>query len=270
MESTSTKRFAVLQSSRCPLLDLPGELRNHIYDYCVELGPVALPSPLHDQSPSRPLFGGLRHACKTLYVEFTPIYLDRTVILIHSSNPGRYISAVYPKQQTLRNDGGHVNLSSPNIFGQIKLHVRIGDALDLTPFAGLLARAPYMSVEFASTYGIHRAFCDIADVLKLIMDASCSVDFENTVERIMFRCSLRSQVVLKLHRHVMLEDLFADDIPRIPRSWLIRQGFSAIECLEVVMESSEGVIRDPPSRQAPKPHCGPKHLPMQSGVCLRM
>ncbi|KAJ4984941.1 hypothetical protein SVAN01_09547 [Stagonosporopsis vannaccii] len=249
VESTLIDSFTGLESSVCPLLSLPGELRNRIYDYCVESGPVALPPALHAQSPSRPLFGGLRHASKLLYVEFTPLYLRRTMVLIHSSNPGGYISAVYPKQRTLPNDDNRVTGSSPNTHGQMKIHVRLGEVLDLTPFAGLMARAPHTRVEFAFTFAIRPVIENMADLLRRIMDASCSIDFENIVEGILFRCSLRSQVVFKLHRHVLLKDLFEGITIRNPRNYLIQQGLADLNSLEVVMETSEGVVRDPPTHR---------------------
>src|SRR5690242_9073454 len=250
MDSTLLESFDMHRSFGCPLLSLPGELRNRIYDYCIESGLIALPPALGGHSLSRPLFGGLRYASKVLYVEFTPMYLRRTTVLIHSSNPGGYISAVYPKQRTLPNGDNCVIGPSPNIYGQIKIHVRLGDVLDLTPFAGLLARAPHAQVEFAPTSAMRPVVDDMADLLRVIMDAPCPINFDDMVVGILFRCSLRSQVIFKLHRQILSKDLFDGVAIRSPRRWLLQGNLPTLDLLEVVMESSEGVLRDLPNRNA--------------------
>ncbi|KAF2623838.1 hypothetical protein BU25DRAFT_167763 [Macroventuria anomochaeta] len=70
-----------------------GELRNRIYDYCVESGPITLPF-------SRPCFGGLRYACMILSIEYTPLYLARTIVLLQPSDVERYHAVFYPNLQS--------------------------------------------------------------------------------------------------------------------------------------------------------------------------
>ncbi|KAJ8114095.1 hypothetical protein OPT61_g3945 [Boeremia exigua] len=234
-------------NSSCPLLSLPGELRNRIYDYCVESGLIVLPPAVHRYAPSFPCFGGLRYASKTLYIEFTPIYLKRTIVSIHPSDIERYLSVVYPKQQHLPNDTPSVVELKPNTCGRIRIDLRLSEALDLTPFAGLWSRAPNIRIEFARSSALNAVMGNITDLLKALMNASCCFDFERVVERILFRHSLRSEVVIKLQRGVLLDDLFDETMHRSPRQWLTWQGLPVLDHLKIVMESSEGVLRDPPA-----------------------
>lgn len=74
-----------LQSDVCRLLSLPGELRNRIYDHCVEPETVASLA-----------FTTLRYTCRAVYQEYTPLYLARTTILLRPSEVERYLSAFYP------------------------------------------------------------------------------------------------------------------------------------------------------------------------------
>lgn len=232
----------------CPFLSLPGELRNHIYDYCVEARPITPFPAIHQYAPSVPQFRDLRHASKKLYIEFTPLYLKRTIVSLDHSDVERYLSVFYPNHQDLSVGNRLVKGLNPIIHGHIRIHIRQSDVLDLTPFAGLLARAPNVHLEFVCKAATQAVLRNISEFARSITDPSRSINLENIVERVLFRCSLRSQVVIKLQQHVLLDELF-NDYPNLnPRDWLIRQGFLATEHLELVMESSEGVLRDPPNR----------------------
>lgn len=90
-----------LRSDECRLLLLPGELRNRIYDHCVEPGTVA---PL-----SRTAFTNLRYTCRAVYKEYTPLYLARISTLLRPSDVERYLSVFYPTTdpfgQSIQDDG---------------------------------------------------------------------------------------------------------------------------------------------------------------------
>ena len=233
----------------CPLLSLPGELRNRVYNYCSEPGPIALPSAVH-RAPLRPRFGGLRHVCKTLYIEFTPIYLDRTIVSLHPSDVERYLSAVYPKSQILQEEDISLRRLPPNVHGDIRINLRLSEVLDLTPFAALLLRAPKMRVEFARAPTFDPMLGSGLELLRTITNTSCSVDFQRIVERMLFRYSLRAEVVIRLHRDVTFEELFGGMVHRSPQQWLLQQGFPVLGNLRIVMESSKGILRDVPDAVA--------------------
>lgn len=226
------------------LLSLPGEVRNRIYDYCTEPRPVAVPAPTHQYAPSCPCFGGLRYTCKTVYIEFTPIYLDRTIVSIQPPHVERYLAAVYPD----RNVQADTLLTPllPNVHGNIRINTRTCEALDITFIAELFLRAPKMHIELAQRLPINSMVANANDLLKALKDAPNLLELEKTVERVLFRYSLRSEVVIRLCKDVSVENLSKDVSYWSPRQWLIQQGFPALDHLIIVLESSKGVLRDPP------------------------
>lgn len=232
----------------CQLLSLPGELRNRIYDYCAEPWPITLhPAYLrHRHVLSRMEFGGLRYCCRVMYFEFTPIYLARTTVSLQPSNIERYLSVFYPKRSTVQDPIMSSNTLSLRTHGVIKISLRLGEVLDLTPLAGLLARIPGMRIEIAHGAAINPMMRDCIELLRTILSRSCLVDFQHTVERILFRYSLSAEVVVKLHRGVTFDELFSDVPNQRPRQWLIQQHIPALSRLKIVMESFQGVIREPP------------------------
>ncbi|CAN9430071.1 unnamed protein product [Alternaria alternata] len=90
------------------LLELPGELRNRIYDLAQESDQVRLvykPSLHHEQveQTSRQFFG-LTQVCRKLRVEYLPIYNAHTIVSIDCVHTASYIdtfilsAGVEPKQ----------------------------------------------------------------------------------------------------------------------------------------------------------------------------
>lgn len=166
-------------SLACPLLTLPGELRNCIYDQCIEPSWIKL-HPADRQGkhePPQPDFGSLRYTCRTLHSEFTPIYLARTVILLQPSNVERYLAAFYPRRTTSSNEKDSSNILPPNVHGRLLINVRLGEVLDLTPLAGLLSRAPQMHIAVARGASLDPMMKDGVELLHAITDATCFIDF---------------------------------------------------------------------------------------------
>lgn len=232
----------------CRLLSLPAELRNCIYDYCIEPEPIIFPE-------TRTEFGNLRYACRALYNEFAPVYLANTIIVVEPSRIERYLSALYPKTRSSRDvvlTGVATAASSlpSNIYGILFIDFRFDAVLDLTPLARLKSRVPKMEIEI---------FHDTLDPEKVeyaeqfidrITACSCLLDFEQTVERIFFRYN---NVVVKLHLGVLFRDLsphirykpFLPCFESGPQDWLSQQNIWAIG-FKVVMEDYEGVWRNIP------------------------
>ena len=238
--------FEEARSLACPLLSLPGELRNRIYDYCIEPGAITL-RPAHRRhryNPSAIPFWGLRYTCRVLYTEYTPIYLARTTVSLQPSDVERYLLVFYPRPSTHQIEIESSKVLAPNIHGDILIYISLGETLDLTSFAGLQSRAPNIRIRIARGAAISPMMKDGIEILRTITDASCSIDFEHTVERVLFRYSLRAELVVKLHRGVQYERLLEQAPDRSPRSWLVQQGLSVLSALKVVMEGSEGVVRD--------------------------
>jgi hypothetical protein len=120
-----------LQSDVCRLLSLPGELRNRIYDHCVEPGTVA--------SPSRTAFANLRYTCRAIHKEYTPLYLARTSILLRPSDVEQYLSVFYPStdpsgQSIPKTTATPSTSLLSNIHGNLHIDCRHDPVLDLMPF----------------------------------------------------------------------------------------------------------------------------------------
>lgn len=229
----------VFRPHGCPFLSLPGELRNRIYDFCVEEGAVNLPA-------SHTCFGNLRYVCKLLYTEYTPIYMDTTVVTLQAADIDRYFAAFYPGLQPCNGIMPnelieHMRASQGR--GQIRIDLPVGATLDLRFFANM--RSTKLHFIIVRGGSINRPLEDAGELLRAIMDPSCSIVFQESVEQILFRYSFQAEIVIKLHRGITFENLSDVMSDRSPRQWLVQQGLPALQHLKIVMESSEGVSRAP-------------------------
>ncbi|OAL57223.1 hypothetical protein IQ07DRAFT_627102 [Pyrenochaeta sp. DS3sAY3a] len=81
------------------LLALPGELRNHIYTFCIEPS-----SPIRSRGPRKSTetrhslgqYGSLMHVCHQTRTEFSPMYFARTPVVLHQPAVNLYIQTFYP------------------------------------------------------------------------------------------------------------------------------------------------------------------------------
>lgn len=223
----------------CPFLSLPGELRNRIYDFCVEEGTVNLPA-------SHTCFGNLRYVCKLLYTEYTPIYLATTVVILQAADINRYFAAFYPGLQPCNEimpNEPTERVRASHDRGQIKIDIPVGATLGLRFFANLRSTKLHFTIVRGGC--INRPLEDAGELLRAIMDPSCSIDFQESVEQILFRYSFQAEIVIKLHHGITFENLSDVMSDRSPRQWLVQQCLPALQHLKIVMESSEGVLRAP-------------------------
>ena len=247
MTSLPLSPYGDAQLSASSLLSLPGELRNRIYNYCVEPGSITLHSA-HRQHRHRPYpipFWSLRHVCRLLYNEFTPIYLAKTMVTLQPSDVERYIAVFYSTPSSyLLGETLSSNFLIPKVHGNIMIHISLGQTLDLTSVAGLLSRAPNVRIRLARGAASSAMMKDGIKLLDSITSGSCSIDFENTVERMLFRYSVRAELVVKFQQGIQYGELLDQTPERNARSWLVQQGLPVMSALKVVMEGSEGVVRD--------------------------
>lgn len=127
------------------------------------------------------------------------------------------------------------------------------------PFVQLRSRVPEVRIALASR-AYDRSVMECAErFIRSLADPSCAVDFQCTVERILFRWNLKPEIVVMLHGGVLIEQLATGKYhqpPAIsrchhsrirrwtPTRWLEEQGLPVPSLLEAVMESSEGVLRE--------------------------
>jgi hypothetical protein len=245
------------EAMSCPFLSLPGELRNRIYDYCVERGPIILPvADPRRRTRTNVYFGNLRYACRTLYVEFAPAYLAETTVHLDVAHIGRYLSAVYPTahycEETNPSEIMSPNVALNNTHGKVRINIRFGQVLDMSPLVGLRSRLPGLCIKFACGAAISPIMRDAGEFLTRLLNGSCSIDIRGAVERVLFRYSLRAEVVVKLQREMSFDNIFERDQARSPRQWLTQQGSPVMKSITIVMESAHEILRDPghPARGA--------------------
>lgn len=237
------KLLSTGQGQVSPLLSLPGELRNRIYDFCTEDGAVNPASQSH--------FGNLRYVCQFLYLEFSPLYLARTAVVLQIGDVERYLSVFYPglcSPETITPDctttPGLTRASTS--LGRIRIDVPFGATIDLSSFASLKPN----KLQFALVRGscTNRPLQQASDVLQRIVDSSCSTPFRQVIERFLFRYSFTPEIVFKLRRGITIPP----PDPTTPftsifqhPSWLRQHGLPLLYSLKIVVESSKGVLRMP-------------------------
>ncbi|KAI4943317.1 hypothetical protein J4E91_009516 [Alternaria rosae] len=104
-------RGVTMSASHSRFLNLPGELRNKIYGFCVDVDPV--PLRLRHDDPIKPV-GGWRcftQTCRQIRKEFHIIYMTHTTFRLESTyHYARYIRDFYPPRDeaTMLRYRGHV------------------------------------------------------------------------------------------------------------------------------------------------------------------
>jgi hypothetical protein len=201
---------------------------------------------------ARGQFGDLRYVCRTLHAEFSPIYLTRTTVALEVSRIEHYLCAFYsmarepkPFNETIVPSISSSKIMTWNTRGNIQIKIRHTQVLDLSPLISLISRLPRMCIEIVSERILNTTVNDINELLRTVADGSCSFDFECTLERILFRCSMRPELVIKLRRDASLDYIPGDTSDHNPRHWLVQQGAPVMSNITIVMESSQGVLRDP-------------------------
>ena len=145
------------------------------------------------------------------------------------------------------------------MHGNLRIHFQNDGELDLMPFVQLRSRIPKIRIALASR-AYDRSVLECAErFVHSLADPFCAIDFQRTVERILFRCHLRLEIVIKLHDGVLIEQLAEGRhhqppamwrTPRYyrrrwtPARWLEEQGMWSSRLLETVIEGSEGVLRE--------------------------
>ncbi|KAI8931082.1 hypothetical protein NX059_012093 [Plenodomus lindquistii] len=126
------------------LLRLPVELRNRIYEHCVEDHPIPVAShhgEYHWNSAGN--FGALAKTCRQIRQEFLPLYLQNTTQKLQNSESTNFIAKFYPyaEEDVVAGYRGkfEIPLSQPD---SDELRVDITDVLRLA------ARSPKVNCRF--------------------------------------------------------------------------------------------------------------------------
>ncbi|KAF2846253.1 hypothetical protein T440DRAFT_522007 [Plenodomus tracheiphilus IPT5] len=126
------------------LLQLPAEVRNLIYNYCVEDHPVLVTSHCENYGwNSAGDYGALAKTCRQIRQEFLPLYLENTTIKLYESSNASFITTFYPyvEEEVMKKYRGNfiIPLSHPE---SEELHV------DITEVLRLAVRSPKVRCRF--------------------------------------------------------------------------------------------------------------------------
>lgn len=221
------------QTHGSPFLKLPGELRNRIYDFCAEDGAVNLPA-------SRSSFGQLRYVCRFLYIEFSPLYLARTAVVLQPADLERYVAAFYPGLQLKEGSTPDTPTRASTLPGRIRIDTPLGSTIDLSSFANLRPhKLQFTLVRGNCTNG---PLQEASDLLRTLTDPSYSAPFRKVVEIVLLRYSLTPEIVFKMRRG-STESIPGQTTPNTFASWLTQHGLPNLRTVKIVLESSEEVLR---------------------------
>ncbi|KAL1792513.1 hypothetical protein ACET3X_009020 [Alternaria dauci] len=140
-----------------PLLALPGELRNRIYEFCVE--PKALYIPRHPIRTKKHyaharcgLYGSLRNVCRQTRAEFGSSYMAKNVMVLHQITANAFLKTFYPDLRQPKVSSGEPPLehgtADSSVQGNILIMSYFGQPYDATPLARLCMKYPNFNVTF--------------------------------------------------------------------------------------------------------------------------
>lgn len=227
------------QTQGSPFLKLPGELRNRIYDFCAEDGAVNLPA-------SRSSFGQLRYVCRFLYIEFSPLYLARTAVVLQPVDLERYVAAFYPGLQLKEGSTPDMPTRASKLPGRIRIDTPLGSTIDLSSLAHLRPN----KLQFTLVRGncTNEPLQEASDLLQTLTDSSYSAPFRKVIEIVLLRYSLTPEIVFKMRRG-STESIPGQTTPNTYdfhiASWLTQHGLPSLRTVKIVLESSEEVLRFP-------------------------
>ncbi|CAN9359219.1 hypothetical protein CC77DRAFT_300428 [Alternaria alternata] len=133
------------------LLELPGELRNRIYDFVQEPDQVRLvykPSLHHKQvEQTSQQFFGLTQVCRKLRVEYLPIYNAQTIVSIGCLHTASYVDTfILPAGVEPEQARGNLIVRTPAYHGEsVEQRVPTQAIIDLI---ALSQKAPGVTIKF--------------------------------------------------------------------------------------------------------------------------
>ena len=239
--------------STLTFLSLPGEIRNRIYEYCVEPKPRQLL-----RMPKRPrkhyrntrygLYGSLRNVCKQTRAEFGPMYMAETVHAVHQVTANTFLYSLYPElrqqnelaseqlQSGCRTDKHHASTSASGLQGNIQIITYFGHEYDATPLIHLCAKNPAFKVSFTDASACLRLGCLVNDFFATISSGAFRPHMKR-IQRIAITCSTQPEITLFLPCSVA-DDLMAH--VGDPRQAMNEMGAPPMDAFAVVFRDGTG------------------------------
>jgi hypothetical protein len=233
-----------------PFLALPGELRNRIYELCVEPKPIKLPRMPKKMEKSYAhvhwgLYGCLRNVCKQTRAEFGPIYMARTVLVIHQVTANTFLKSFYhdprrqrvPANEQLQSSHLTDKLGASTTTGNIQIITYFGLRWDATLLVRLCAKYPALKV----TLNEASACLRLAPTVKDFFTSISSGAFRpRGFQRIEITCSTLPDIRFTFQNERAMEDMMKRVGELDPRQSVIKSGAPAMDAFAILFAAASG------------------------------
>ena len=245
--------------STSTFLSMPGEIRNRVYEYCIEPKAIQIPRmPKRSKNPYEHarcgLYGSLRNVCRQTHAEFGPMYMAKTVLVIHQVTANKFLYSFYPelrKQQLLASeqlqrdrttDKLPVSTGVPGVQGNIQIITYFGLRYDATPLVRLCTMHPAFKVAFKDASACLHLASSVRDFFVTISSGAFRPHLERILERIEIICSTVPQIWFTFHSSNVMEKSMARVGKVDPRQALIEMGAPPMDTFAVVFTDCTGTV----------------------------
>ncbi|CAE7179011.1 hypothetical protein P3342_002237 [Pyrenophora teres f. teres] len=240
--------------STSPLLSLPGELRNRIYEFCTEPKPRQLPRNPKPDYARRPfgLYGSLQYTCQQVRTEFRPIYLARTALIVHQITVDTFLRTFYPQPtkvvpsnevQSAKSKPQELPAFIPTaIYGvQGNIHIRtyFGQRYDATLLARLCLHHKQLKVTFLEASASLSIAPALTGFFANLSSGIFFLDMKKLFMKISITCSRYPTIALTFHPGRSIKDVVASDGTSDPRKLLARMGAPPMSEFTVLFKSAQ-------------------------------
>jgi len=246
--------------STSPLLSLPGEIRNRIYEYCVEPKAIQLPRmPKRAEKPYEHvrfgLYGSLRNVCRQTRAEFGSMYMAKTVLVIHQVTAHKFFYSFYPglrKQNGFGNeplqpgrptDELPVSTGVPGVQGNIRITTYYGLRYDTRLLVRLCAKYPSVKVAFTDASACLDLASSVDDFFAHISSGAFRPHLELVFQRIDITCSTVPEICFTFYSREIMEKAMKRVGEVDSRQALIEMGAPAMDAFAILFTDATSVYK---------------------------
>jgi hypothetical protein len=235
-----------------PLLLLPGELRNHIYSFCVEPRLRILRSRSKfngDYRRASGEYGNLRCVCRQIRKEFAPIYASKTTIRLQQSAVDLCIKAFLPhftRKAASKIPPGLAREFFTRPADNIQIVFRFGYPFDVTALIHLCQQYHQIRIIFREASASLRLVGELNELFAKILSGTFRPDIVNVFEYITIQCSREPEIAFKLHEGAVFNELEPNGVEVDLAKWLRNMGAPAMESFKLCLlqDSVPPILQD--------------------------
>jgi hypothetical protein len=223
------------------LLLLPGELRNHIYSFCVEPRIRVLlrrPRLNGDYRRASGKYGNLRCVCRQIRKEFAPIYASNTTIRVQQPAVDLCITAFLPqltRKAALKIPPGLAREFFTRPADNIQVVFRFGYPFDVTALIHLCQQHHQTQIIFREASASLRLVGELNELFAKILSGTFRPDLVNVFEYITIQCSREPEIAFKLHEGAVFNELEPNGVEVGLAKWLRNMGAPAMESFKLCL-----------------------------------